>query len=218
MTQHMPQHTSQDPARAITPRGASPDRIDRRKFLLSLVGGVAGSVAFAGVAAAQGSANTMDGPMSPDAYHPVKLPAKPGAAPLLTDAQRDDLEHRLKCQCGTCNLDVYTCRTTDFSCPVSPSMHVDVMGLVGGGYGVQEILNAFRSAYGERVLMAPAKEGFNWVGYLAPFTALGTGAVVVFALLKHWSRPAQEPRLVADTIHATPDELARLRDAMRHDE
>lgn len=186
--------------------------IGRREFLISLVG-----LTVARIAHAQGSANTMEGPMSPDAYHPVKLPIKPGAKPVLTDAQRDDLEHRLKCQCGTCVLDVYTCRTTDFSCPVSPSMHVDVMGLVGGGYGVQEILAAFRTVYGERVLMAPAKEGFNWVGYLAPFAALGSGAVVVFALLKHWSRPAREAQVPADTVHATPEELARLRDEMKND-
>jgi cytochrome c-type biogenesis protein CcmH len=185
----------------------------RREFLASVVGGLA----FARVAGAQGSANTMEGPMSPDAYHPVRLPAKPGAKPLLTDTQRDDLEHRLKCQCGTCVLDVYTCRTTDFSCPVSPSMHVDVMGLVGGGYDVQEILAAFRNAYGERVLMAPAREGFNWVGYIAPFAALGTGAVVVFTLLKHWSQPAREIRLADDTVHATAEELQKLRAAMRND-
>ena len=156
--------------------------------------------------------------MSPDQYRPVKLPPKANATPQLTNAQRDDLEHRLKCQCGTCVLDVYTCRTTDFSCPVSPSMHVDAMGLVGGGYGAQEILAAFRQVYGERVLMAPAREGFNWVGYLAPFAALGSGAVVVFALLKHWSRPAREATIPVDDITATPDELERLRQAMRNDE
>ncbi|MEO7216585.1 MAG: cytochrome c-type biogenesis protein CcmH [Gemmatimonadaceae bacterium] len=188
--------------------------IGRREFLLSL----ASSLAVGRMASAQGSANTMDGPMSPDAYHPVKLPAKPGVQPQLTNAQRDDLEHHLKCQCGTCNLDVYTCRTTDFTCPVSPSMHVDVMGLVSGGYGPQEILAAFRQAYGERVLMAPAKEGFNWVGWTAPFAALGTGALVVFTLLKHWSRPAREAEIAEDTVHATPEELARLREAMRDDE
>ena len=190
--------------------------IGRRQFLAS-VAGIAG-LTIARAAAAQGSANTMEGPMSPDEYRPVKLAPKPNTSPQLTNAQRDDLEHRLKCQCGTCVLDVYTCRTTDFSCPVSPSMHVDVMGLVGGGYGPQEILAAFRQVYGERVLMAPAKEGFNWVGYLAPFAALGTGAVVVFTLLRQWSRPAREAVMPATDIGATPDELERLRQAMRNDE
>lgn len=184
----------------------------RRQFLLSIAGGLV----VTRIAGAQGSANPMDMDMSAATYKPVRLPAKPNAAPLLTDAQRDDLEHHIHCQCG-CNLDVYTCRTTDFTCPVSPSMHVDVMGLIAGGYGGQEILAAFRKVYGERVLMAPAKEGFNWLGYLAPFVALGAGSVLVFALLKHWSRPEEKPHVPEDTVHATADELARLRDAMRED-
>ena len=37
----------------------------------------------------------------------------------MNQAKRDELEHQIHCQCG-CNLDVYTCRTTDFSCEVSP--------------------------------------------------------------------------------------------------
>jgi len=188
-------------------------KLDRRQFLLSL----AGSAIAARAAGAQGSANTMDMSMSTDTYKPVRLPPKPGATPLLTDAQRDDLEHHLHCQCG-CLLDVYTCRTTDFTCPVSPPMHVDVMGLIGGGYDATEIMTAFRKVYGERVLMAPLKRGFNWLGYVLPFVALGTGSVVVFALLKHWSRPAAEVHLAEDTVHATPDELARLRDVLRSDE
>ena len=93
----------------------------------------------------------------------------------MTPMQRDALEHQIRCQCG-CTLDVYTCRTTDFSCQVSPAMHRDIMALVEGGYSAQEILDAFVDTYGERALMAPKKEGFNWAGYLVPFGALAAGA------------------------------------------
>src|SRR5215208_1125932 len=95
-----------------------------------------------------------------EVYRPVALPVKAGATASMTELQRDDLEHQLHCQCG-CNLDVFTCRTTDFACSVSPAMHADVMGLVSGGYGAQEILAVFKAIYGERVLMAPGKTGFN---------------------------------------------------------
>ena len=71
--------------------------------------------------------------MDGDAYHPVTRPRKPDALPSMSDADRDALEHNLHCQCG-CTLDVYTCRTTDFTCPVSPAMHQDVRRLVAGGY------------------------------------------------------------------------------------
>jgi cytochrome c-type biogenesis protein CcmH len=135
----------------------------------------------------------------------------------MTDAQRDDLEHQIHCQCG-CNLDVYTCRTTDFSCSVSPAMHTDVMGLVAGGHTAPEILAAFRSVYGEKVLMAPTRSGFNLVGYTMPFVALGTGAVIVAALIKRWrSRAPIVAAVRPDDIDATAGELAELDAAVRRD-
>jgi cytochrome c-type biogenesis protein CcmH len=155
--------------------------------------------------------------MNQEAYLPVKLPAKAGAAPALTDAQRDALEHKLQCQCG-CTLDVFTCRTTDFSCSVSPAMHMDVVGLVLGGYTADEILAAFRKVYGERVLMSPVKEGFNWAGYLLPFGVIGAGGVLLLALIKRWSGAATAHVANVPHIDATPEELQKLRDAMRNDE
>jgi cytochrome c-type biogenesis protein CcmH len=102
-------------------------------------------------------------------------------------------------------------------------MHADVMGLVAGGYAAQEIMKAFRDVYGERVLMAPVKEGFNWVGYIAPFAVLAAGAGVVATLLKRWTRPAAVAAsgaggTVPMNVDATPEELARLREALRDDE
>jgi cytochrome c-type biogenesis protein CcmH len=150
-------------------------------------------------------------------YRPVTLPAKPGAKPSMTDAQRDDLEHQIHCQCG-CNLDIYTCRTTDFACSVSPAMHADVMGLVAGGYGADAILAAFKAVYGEKVLMAPVKSGFNLVGYTMPFVALGTGAVIVAALLQRWkSRTVTTVPVSKPAIDASEGELAALDAAVRRD-
>lgn len=164
---------------------------------------------------------TFNGPMADmnAVYRPVALPAKPNAKASMTDAQRDDLEHQIHCQCG-CNLDVYTCRTTDFSCTVSPAMHADVMGLVAGGYGAKEILAAFKSVYGEKVLMAPIKSGlFNLFGYSMPFVALAAGAVLVSALLKRWkTREAALPAPpIAATVNASREELDALDAAVRRD-
>src|SRR3954454_13872103 len=137
--------------------------VSRRDFVLALPLLGLSAAALPRVLSAQ-AVQTFNGPMADanDVYRPVTLPAKPGAQASMTDAQRDDLEHQLHCQCG-CNLDVYTCRTTDFACSVSPAMHSDVMGLVAGGYGAQDILAAFKSVYGEKVLMAPVRSGFNLV-------------------------------------------------------
>ncbi len=197
--------------------------------------------------AADGAAGTPSSasnvPMDPSAYKAVGRPPKPNATPLLTAEQRDALEHRIKCQCP-CTLDVYTCRTTDFSCGVSPAMHGDVQQLVAGGYSGDEILAAFTQTYGDRVLMSPPKVGFNLAGYFAPMAVLGTGTVVVASLMRRWStraaavaaanagrasaQPAPLSHARADrgdpvsysaadaaALGATPEELARLEAAVR---
>ncbi len=155
------------------------------------------------------------GPMDENSYKPVTLASK-GTAPVLNDDQRNDLEHQFRCQCG-CNLDVYTCRTTDFSCPVSPAMHRDMIALVAGGYATSEIVAAFRRVYGERVLMSPAREGFNWVGYFLPSVAIAAGAIVLVRYIRTRSHKValrEAPRIVSD---ATADEMDRLRAAIRDD-
>jgi cytochrome c-type biogenesis protein CcmH len=158
--------------------------------------------------------------MDQSAARSVQLPPKSNATPVLTDAQRDDLEHRIRCQCG-CTLDVFTCRTTDFSCQVSPAMHRDVMGLVEGGYGAQEIIDAFVNTYGERALMAPKKSGFNLLAWFAPGVLVVLGGLGLAVLLRRWGTEQRRPTSRASTaphVDATPDELARLDAAVRGDD
>ena len=191
----------------------------RRNFLLAIPALGLSAAAFPRrIRAAQVAVQTFNGPMSDagEVYRPVTLSAKPGATPSMTDAQRDELEHQIHCQCG-CNLDVYTCRTTDFACSVSPAMHSDVMGLVAGGHSAQEVLAAFKAIYGEKVLMAPVRSGFNLLGYTVPFIALGTGAVVVAALMRRWKRTVVVLTIPASHIVATEGELAALDAAVRKD-
>jgi len=199
--------------------------LTRRQFVTALAAGV-GSAAASGRLAAQEPSATPRGAsaasnvvMDPSGYREVRRPPKPGARPVVTKAHSDALEHQIGCACP-CTLDVYTCRTTDFSCGISPAMHRDVMALVDGGYSADEIIAAFVDTYGEQVLMAPKKEGFNWAGYVAPFAALGTGAAVIVTLLKRWQRQAPEPAASAPQfpVHATDEELERLQAAVRREE
>jgi len=193
--------------------------ITRRQFVLAIPAlGLSAAALPRRIRAAQVAVQTFNGPMAStgEVYRPVALAPKPNAQPSMTDAQRDELEHQIHCQCG-CNLDVYTCRTTDFACSVSPAMHSDVMGLVAGGHSAPEILAAFKSVYGEKVLMAPVRSGFNLLGYTVPFIALGTGAVVVAALMRRWKRTAVASTVPASHVDATEGELAALDAAVRQD-
>ena len=77
------------------------------------------------------------------------------------------IERRLRCRCG-CMLDVYTCRTTDFTCTYSPEMHREVIAMVVAGKTPEQIMQAFVASDGEKVLMSPPASGFNLAGYLVP--------------------------------------------------
>lgn len=188
----------------------------RRQFIVAASSGVA-SLVVARSAGAMQVTQSFAGPMEQNAYRPVKLAPIAGAKPSMTDGKRDELEHQIKCQCG-CVLDVYTCRTTDFSCSVSPAMHGDVMTLVEGGHNATQILAAFQSVYGEQILMSPLKQGFNLVGYALPSVALVTGGVIVAGLIRKWGSRERQLLVSAGTpINATDEEMAALNAAVRDD-
>jgi cytochrome c-type biogenesis protein CcmH len=195
--------------------------ISRRGWLRSVAFAGGGALIARGSAAQQSPGRVADTsnlfPMDQSAARTIRLPAKPGATASMTPDERDALEHRIRCQCG-CTLDVFTCRTTDFACQVSPAMHRDIMTLVEGGYSAQEILDAFVNEYGDRVLMAPPKVGFNILGYVLPSVAVAIGAIVLAIVIRRMHR-ATERGAVPDAaiLDATPEELKRLDAAIRDD-
>ena len=176
----------------------------------------------AGAEQGSGSSNLFD--MNQGAAKRVVRPPKTsGVRAALSNDERDALERQIRCQCG-CTLDVYVCRTTDFSCQVSPAMHRDVIALVEGGYSAQEIIDAFVGTYGEVALMAPKREGFNWAGYLVPFAALAAGGAALVTVLRRMSQRAARVAATAKSTGTSPqslgtaDELSRLEAAVRRDD
>ncbi|MGH7629617.1 MAG: cytochrome c-type biogenesis protein CcmH [Gemmatimonadales bacterium] len=117
--------------------------------------------------AGQGDAGTLRDPVSA---------GRPRTATAAGDNDEaiKRIERRLRCTCG-CNLDVFTCRTTDFTCTYSPELHREVVALHDGGRTAQAVIDAFVAKYGERVLMAPKPVDFNLVGYLLPGAAILAG-------------------------------------------
>jgi cytochrome c-type biogenesis protein CcmH len=132
------------------------------------------------------------------------------------------VEKRLRCTCG-CNLDVYTCRTTDFSCGVSPRMHREVLALQDQGQNEQQIVDSFVARYGEVVLMAPKPEGFNLAGYLVPgvLVVLASGALLWYLRRRSLVAAAEGPGPSAGAAQAAPvatsAEVAELERALRAD-
>jgi cytochrome c-type biogenesis protein CcmH len=138
---------------------------------------------------------------------------------IRDDAAIQAIEQHLACTCG-CTLDVFTCRTTDFTCTYSPELHREVLALRDNGKTAQEILDAFVAKYGEKALMAPKPQGFNLAGYLLPgalIAAAGAGLVLFIGRRKAAVLAASggggAPAAPSE-VRASPEELERLRRAL----
>lgn len=160
----------------------------------------------------------------PDSLHNAgKLwdPARAGR-PLPPVTARDNaaatqaIEKQLRCTCG-CSLDVYTCRTTDFTCTTSPAMHQRVLALEDEGKSGPEILDAFVRENGLAILMAPPKKGFNLAGYFTPGVLILVAAALLFVVLRRWTRSATPAPagINAPPVVASPEELERLNRELR---
>lgn len=138
------------------------------------------------------------------------------SGPEENAAEIQAIETRLACNCG-CTLDVFTCRTTDFSCTYSPRLHREVLALRGQGLTAQQVLDAFVAKYGEKALMAPKPKGFNLAGYLVPGVAIAAAGAALVALIGRRRRavaaaePGEPP---AAEVGASPEEMERLRRAL----
>ncbi|HUR95070.1 MAG TPA: cytochrome c-type biogenesis protein CcmH [Gemmatimonadales bacterium] len=141
-----------------------------------------------------------------------RAPTDPGE----NAAEIQAIELKLACNCG-CTLDVFTCRTTDFSCTYSPKLHREVLTLRNDGLSAQQVIDAFVDKYGEKALMAPKPQGFNLAGYLVPgaVIALAGGALVLLIGRRKAtvaSGAEDVPRPTA--VQGSPDEMERLRRAL----
>ena len=198
--------------------------LSRRHFLLVGVSGAAASLVGQPLAATTGLQSPQDSLAGGGATGTLRDPSAVGRPRQPTAIRGDEaeiqaIEQRLACNCG-CTLDVFTCRTTDFTCTYSPALHREVLALRDQGKSAQEILNAFVDKYGEKALMAPKPEGFiNLTGYLLPgalIAAAGAGLALFITRRKAAvaAVAASTAPVLPSEVHASPEELDRLRRAL----
>ena len=135
------------------------------------------------------------------------------------DAGIQAIEKQIHCTCG-CNQDVYTCRTTDFTCTTSPAMHRRVLALAAEGKSAQQIIAEFVKENGVAILMAPPKRGFNLAGYFVPSSLILIAGAILTLTLRRWARagasaealgPPGPAARTAPQPSASAAELERLR-------
>ncbi|MAG14536.1 MAG: hypothetical protein CL874_01455 [Dehalococcoidales bacterium] len=109
------------------------------------------------------------------AFSPVKVKAQ-----SMTDVSR-----QLICQCG-CTLVLSNC--THHECGSREIITNLLNEKLNQGQSEAAIIQFFVTQYGEQVLSAPPKKGFNLAAWVTPFAALLFGVGVVYVTLKRWVR------------------------------
>ena len=181
---------------------------NRRTFLRSMVAATVVPAAAQDSLAGRGAIGTLRDPSA------VGRPRAPTDADENA-AEIQAIELKLACNCG-CTLDVFTCRTTDFSCTYSPKLHREVLALRNQGLSAQQVLDAFVAKYGEKALMAPKPRGFNLAGYLVPGVLITAAGAALGAVIgrRRAVAAAGGAGPESGSMAGTPEEMERLRRAL----
>lgn len=118
--------------------------------------------------------------------------------PEVTQAQAvtsGEVAKALVCQCG-CNSVLANCLHQE--CHSREAMIAAINQQIAAGKSAQAIIASFVAQYGEQVLSAPTKEGFNLSAWILPFLALAAGAAVLYLVLRNWVLRGQAPVVVTE--------------------
>ena len=137
----------------------------RFAFLLALLTAV---IATAGSGQTEVSSAVVD---------PATIIGSPDGPPLAgeeLDRRTQELAEVMRCP--VCQaLSVADSRTAS-----AMAMREEARDLLAVGYSETQVLSYFEKSYGEFILLAPRKEGLNWLVWLAPIgVLLGGGALVL---------------------------------------
>jgi len=104
----------------------------------------------------------------------------------------DEVTEKIICSCGCNNLTVKNC-----TCGKADRARADILTRLARGEDPDQILRAYVGEYGEQILAAPTRSGFNLIGWIVPFVAVLTGATFLVLVLRRWARvPLAEAPLV----------------------
>ncbi|MGK7344215.1 MAG: cytochrome c-type biogenesis protein [Candidatus Nitrospinota bacterium M3_3B_026] len=105
--------------------------------------------------------------------------------PARIDALYDQLQREMMCLCG-CNSTLKNCphANCDFAIP----RRREILAMLKEGKAPERIKDAMVERFGEKILSAPKKEGFNLLGYIMPFVAILAVGSIVTVTVRKWAR------------------------------
>lgn len=95
-----------------------------------------------------------------------------------------EITQELACTCG-CNMLVSACEGA-MECSAADRIRAQVMEKLNQGQSKAEIIGYFVNRYGEKILSAPTKKGFNLTAWILPFFVLASAGGILYFTLKRW--------------------------------
>ena len=112
----------------------------------------------------------------------------------------DEVTKDLICTCG-CGKILGEC-----DCDVAARMVVPIKGMIDQGQDRNQILSYFVEQYGEKVLAAPTKRGFNLTAWVIPFVVMGIAIGVVYFVMAKWVLKGKTRKKRREKTHPGPEE------------
>jgi cytochrome c-type biogenesis protein CcmH len=128
------------------------------------------------------------------------------ARPPSNRPSLSDLEGEIMCPVCSTTLD-------QSDSPIAQRMKADISRRIAAGQSKQQIKDALVAEFGQQILAAPPKKGFNLLAWVLPIVLLLGGALVLGLLAWRWSH-TREPgppaaRLSPALEQRVDEELAR---------
>lgn len=93
-----------------------------------------------------------------------------------------DLENALMCKCDdNCGKVMINC-----TCSTSDKTRADFRKKLESGLTTEQVIQIYVDKYGETILSAPTKTGFNLTAWLTPFAALVGGGFGIRKIAQAW--------------------------------
>ncbi|MFQ6046320.1 MAG: cytochrome c-type biogenesis protein CcmH [Gemmatimonadales bacterium] len=94
----------------------------------------------------------------------------------------EDVASQLICMCG-CNKLLNVCEMD-----TAKQMKAIISDKIAQGMSASEVVDFMTATYGEQVLAAPTKRGFNLTAWITPFAGIVGGGLVIWFIVLAWVR------------------------------
>jgi cytochrome c-type biogenesis protein CcmH len=129
-----------------------------------------------------------------------------------------DVADKLMCLCG-CNAVLSECPHQDCGWGIPEKQYITEQ--LAAGQSEEDLIQYYAQKFGDQVLAAPSKSGFNMTAWVVPFAILILGAGGLYFLVRMWAVKRREDAangaLSAAVVAGLPEDQARrLDDELRN--